>query len=55
VRPATAAKQKPDQEDFAWYLDIEEVTGIGHTFVIGHRPTGETEAGTWIGNGQGNL
>jgi hypothetical protein len=40
--------EKPDQEDFGWYLDFE-VTGIGHTFVIGHRPTGETEAGTWIG------
>src|SRR5277367_3377963 len=41
--------EKPDQEDFGWYLDFEEVTGIGHTFLIGHRPTGETEAGTWIG------
>jgi hypothetical protein len=40
--------EKPDQEDFGWYLDFE-ITGIDHTFVIGHRPTGETEVGTWIG------
>ena len=40
--------EKPGQEDFGWYLDFE-VAGIDHTFVIGHRPTGETEAGTWIG------
>jgi hypothetical protein len=40
--------KRPDQEDFGWYLNFE-VTGIGHTFVIGHRPTGESEQGTWIG------
>ena len=40
--------EKPDQEDFGWYLNFE-VTGIGHTFVIGHRPTGEREQGTRIG------
>jgi hypothetical protein len=40
--------EKPGQEDFSWYLNFE-VTGIGHTLMVGHRPTGETEAGTWIG------
>ncbi|HEX4542434.1 MAG TPA: hypothetical protein VH114_04635 [Candidatus Acidoferrum sp.] len=40
--------EEPGQEDFGWYLDFE-VTGTIHTFVIGHRPTGESEAGTWIG------
>ena len=39
---------KPGQEDFGWYLNFE-AAGIGHTFVIGHRPSGETEEGTWIG------
>ena len=42
------ADEKPGQEDFGWYLDFE-VAGIRHTLVIGHRPAGETEAGTWIG------
>jgi hypothetical protein len=42
------AAEKPGQEDFGWYLNFE-VRSIGHTFVIGHRPTGKTEAGTWIG------
>jgi len=40
--------EKPGQEDFGWYLNFE-AAGIGHTFVIGHLPNGETEAGTWIG------
>ena len=40
---------KPGQEDFGWYLNFE-VAGFGHTFVIGHQPEGETEAGTWIGS-----
>jgi hypothetical protein len=40
--------EKPAQEDFGWYLNFE-VAGCGHCFVIGHRPTGESEAGTWIG------
>jgi len=40
--------EKPGQEDSGWYLHFE-VAGSGHCFVIGHRPTGETEAGTWIG------
>jgi len=40
--------EKPGQEDFGWYLNFE-VAGSGHCFVIGHRPTGENEAGTWIG------
>ncbi|HEY4949713.1 MAG TPA: hypothetical protein VIH88_05220 [Candidatus Acidoferrales bacterium] len=40
--------EKPGQEDFGWYLNFE-VNGTAHTLVIGHRPTGETEAGTWIG------
>jgi hypothetical protein len=40
--------EKPGQEDFGWYLNFE-VAGVGYTFVIGHRPNGETEAGTWIG------
>jgi hypothetical protein len=39
---------KPGQEDFGWYLNFE-IAGIEHTFVIGHQPKGETEAGTWIG------
>jgi hypothetical protein len=40
--------EKPGQEDFGWYLNFE-AAGMGHTFLVGHRPTGETEAGTWIG------
>ena len=40
--------EKPGQEDFGWFLNFE-AAGVGHTFVIGHRPPGETEAGTWIG------
>lgn len=40
--------EKPGQEDFGWYLNFE-ADGIGHTFVIGHRPDGERAAGTWIG------
>jgi hypothetical protein len=40
--------EEPGQEDFGWYLNFA-VAGTGHTFVIGHRPTGENEAGTWIG------
>ena len=42
------ADEKPGQEDFGWYLNFE-ATGIGHTFVIGHSPSGVSEAGTWIG------
>jgi hypothetical protein len=40
--------EEPHQEDFGWYFDLE-VAGAGHCFVVGHRPTGESEAGTWIG------
>ena len=40
--------EKPGQEDFGWYLNFE-ASGIGHTFVIGHRPDGKRQAGTWIG------
>jgi hypothetical protein len=40
--------EKPGQEDFGWYLNFE-ITGIGHTIVIGHRPTGHSEQGIWIG------
>ena len=40
--------EKPGQEDFGWYLNFE-ASGIRHTFVIGHIPSGETEAGTWFG------
>jgi len=40
--------EQPGQEDFGWYLNFE-VAGSGHYFVIGHRPTDESEAGTWIG------
>jgi hypothetical protein len=40
--------EKPGQEDFGWYLNFESA-GIAHTFVIGHRPHGETEEGIWIG------
>jgi hypothetical protein len=36
--------EKPGQEDFGWYLNFE-ITGTGHTFVIGHRPTGSSEQG----------
>jgi len=39
---------EPSQEDFGWYLNFETAC-VAHTFVIGHRPTGETEAGTWFG------
>jgi hypothetical protein len=39
---------EPGQEDFGWYLNFE-TAGIARTFVIGHRPTGESEAGTWFG------
>jgi hypothetical protein len=39
--------EKPGQEDFGWYLNFK-VTETSHTLVIGHRPAGETEAGTWI-------
>ena len=42
-----ATDEKPSQEDFGWYLNFE-VAGTAHTLVIGHRPAGETEAGTWI-------
>src|SRR5690242_1220000 len=40
--------EKARQEDFGWYLNFV-ADGIDHTLVIGHRLTGETEAGTWIG------
>jgi hypothetical protein len=40
--------EEPGQEDFGWYLNFD-AAGIGHTLVIGHRPNGATEAGTWIG------
>jgi hypothetical protein len=40
--------EKPGQEDFGWYLNFD-AAGVGHTFVIGHRPTSETEEGTWVG------
>jgi len=40
--------QQPGQEDFGWYLNFE-ITGKGHTFVIGHRPAGESETGIWMG------
>jgi hypothetical protein len=40
--------EKPGKEDFGWYLNFI-VAGAGHCFVVGHRPTGESEAGTWIG------
>ena len=39
---------EPGQEDFGWYLNFE-ADGIAHTFVIGHRPTGESAAGTRFG------
>jgi hypothetical protein len=42
------ADEQPGQEDFGWYLNFE-IAGKGHTFVIGHRPMGESEAGIWIG------
>jgi len=40
--------EKPGQEDFGWYFNFD-TAGVGHTFVIGHRPHGETEVGIWIG------
>jgi hypothetical protein len=42
------ADEQPGQEDFGWYLNFE-IAGQAYTFVIGHRPTGESEAGIWIG------
>lgn len=36
--------EKPGQEDFGWYLNFEP-GGIGHTFVIVHRPDGRTRGG----------
>ena len=39
---------EPGQEDFGWYLNFL-AANTAHTFVIGHIPTGETEAGTWFG------
>ena len=40
--------ERPGQEDFGWYVNFE-LAGIGHTFIIGHRPHGKTEEGAWIG------
>ena len=41
--------ETPGQEDFGWYLNFE-VSGICHSFVLGHRPDNEEdEAGIWIG------
>jgi hypothetical protein len=40
--------EEPGQEDFGWYLNFE-VLGASHIFIIGHRPSGESEVGTWIG------
>jgi len=40
--------ENPSQEDFGWYLNFE-VARTEHTFVIGHRPSGASEAGAWIG------
>jgi hypothetical protein len=42
------ADEKPGREDFGWYLNFR-LKGTEHTFIIGHRPTGDSEAGTWIG------
>jgi hypothetical protein len=39
--------EEPGQEDFGWYLRFK-VNDVDHSFVLGHRPTGDTEAGTWI-------
>jgi hypothetical protein len=39
---------EPGQEDFGWHLNFETAC-VAHTFVIGHRPTGGAEAGTWFG------
>src|SRR5690348_10610301 len=44
---------EPGQEDFGWYLNFE-TAAIAHTFVIGHRPTGDTEAATWFGVSEPN-
>jgi hypothetical protein len=43
-----ATDDRPGQEDFGWYLNFK-IADVPHSFVIGHRPTGETEAGTWFG------
>ncbi len=40
--------EKPHQEDFGWCFNFE-VREVDHTFVIGHRPSGESETGIWIG------
>ena len=47
-KQSVTTDEKPGQEDFGWYLNFE-ANGKAHTLVIGHRPTGETEAGMWIG------
>jgi hypothetical protein len=47
-RQGLVTEDEPGQEDFGWYLNFE-TAGVTHTFVIGHRPTGEGEAGTWFG------
>lgn len=47
-KQGSGTDDEPGQEDFGWYLNFE-TAGIAHTFVIGHRPTGESEAGTWFG------
>ena len=47
-KQGSGTDDEPSQEDFGWYLNFE-TAGIAHTFVIGHRPTGESEAGTWFG------
>lgn len=40
-------EDEPGQEDFGWYLNFE-VAGTAHTLVIGYRPGGEDDEGTWI-------
>ena len=46
--------EDPGQEDFGWYFSYK-VNGTNFTFVLGHRPTGETEEGTWIGRFERSL
>jgi len=47
-KEGTETVEEPGQEDFGWYLNFRS-KGLDHTFLVGHRPTGESEAGTWIG------
>ena len=46
-RNGVEADEEPGQEDFGWYVNFRS-GALTHTFLIGHRPAGESEKGTWI-------